>query len=108
MDANALSVWELFAGGTLIAAIVEEGVGQNPSRLLEECITLHQSGKIDVIGLVNDPSFDALRGHDFFVVQHFFCELIPRLDKVPVEKMMDCVAALVRKGGADLMANRPN
>jgi len=43
----------------------------------------------------------------FFDLQPFLCNLIPLVD-MAVDEMMRLVAALVRLGGEDLAANRPN
>jgi len=72
-----------------------------------ECINLHNSQKINLLQLVDRQEFDSISGTQFFTGQHFYCDVIPRLNASAAE-MMRCVRSLVRKGGEDLAANQPN
>jgi hypothetical protein len=78
------------------------------TRLVEErCITLHNSGNIDLLALVEERALQELPGTDFFMASYFFCRLLPELDARP-ERMMRCVDGLVTRGGQDGAANQPN
>ncbi|CAN7726523.1 hypothetical protein LJR010_005910 [Ensifer adhaerens] len=52
-------------------------------------------------------SLEKLPGPRFFLVQHVFCDLIPRLelDHLPILHLVD---KLVRQGGSDIAAGQPN
>ena len=95
-----------FRDGTLLESI-ERGAPES-AVLLERCVELHNSGRIDLIALVEQGAHERLSRHDFFPVMHFYCKVIPRLEGVSVERMMRSVARLVQTGGADLAANVPN
>lgn len=100
----------LFECGELASQMAQRfGMGRSEeTRLVEErCITLHNSGTIDLLTLVEKRSLQALLGTDFFMASHFFCRLLPELD-APPERMMSCVDNLVTRGGQDGAANEPN
>ena len=75
--------------------------------IVQACAELHNAGKIDLFALTENPAFQGLAGHRFFMGQQFLCEVIPKLDARPSD-MMRFVDALVEKGGEDLAANQPN
>jgi hypothetical protein len=79
----------------------------DPGSLLNRCIALHNSGQLELLGLIGAPQFAALAGHAFFTLQQFFCETIPKLE-APAGLLMRAVRALVEKGGNDLASNFPN
>jgi hypothetical protein len=95
-----------FRDGTLLESI-ERGAPESVV-FLELCVELHNSGRIDLVALVGQGAHERLSRHNFFPVMHFYCKAIPRLEGVPVERMMMCVARLVQTGGSDLAANLPN
>jgi len=70
------------------------------------CVELHNSGQIDLVGLVHTEEFKALDLSDFFFAQHVFVEAIPSLIS-PVDEMLSCVDALVARAGEDGAANLP-
>jgi hypothetical protein len=80
--------------------------GTDPASLLNRCVSLHNSGQIDLLALTTKEQFSSLSGFDFFVKQNFFCDAIPQL-QTAAPPLMQAVQALVAKGGADLTANRP-
>lgn len=96
-----------FHNGTLLEA-VSRRMQAEKTTFVEDCIALHNGGRIDLLELVASGAVERLGGHEFFVAQHFYCEAIPRLVLVSIDKMLGCVAKLVARGGADLAANRPN
>lgn len=71
------------------------------------CADIHNSGEIDLISLVTDEILANIDTHQFFNLQHFYLEAIPRL-QIPLTEMLALVDALVRRAGEDLTANRPN
>lgn len=107
MDESEPTVEISFGNGTLLSLIVEKGFGEADS-LVDECVDLHNRGRIDVLSVIEGPKFEAVSGHDFFAAQNFFRHAIPRLTGVSVERMLRCTEALVRKGSGDMMAYRPN
>lgn len=74
---------------------------------LESCVTLHNDGRIDLASLPSQPSFASLTLHDFFEVQQFFCEAIPRI-KGNATTIMECCRLLIEQAGADGAAGLPN
>lgn len=68
---------------------------------------LHNSGALDILRLVEHGVIQSLGGEDFFTVMPFFCHILPGLEVTP-KQMMECVVALVARGGNDLMASEPN
>lgn len=75
--------------------------------ILEMCVELHNAGEIDLLSLIRNSELEGIDGHRFFVGQDFFCKVIPQL-RASTAEMMHCVHTLVKKGGDDLAANRPN
>ncbi|UXN71228.1 hypothetical protein N8A98_08640 [Devosia neptuniae] len=68
---------------------------------------LHNDGTIDLLEIANTISSSTIGQHDFFIVMHLYCDLIPNLDaEVPV--MLGAVKALVARAGNDLMSSMPN
>jgi len=104
MTTNQQTIEAQFRDGTLLESI-ERGAPES-AVLLETCVDLHNSGRIDLLALVEQGKHQ--RARDFFSVMSFYCDAIPRLRGVPVERMMTAVARLVEGGGADLAANQPN
>ena len=74
---------------------------------LQQCIALHNSRSIDLVGLPRQAAFAELNGHAFFVAQHLYCDAIPKLES-DVSALMECCRILIEKGGSDLAANQPN
>jgi len=106
MSGSEQSVESSYQDNSLLRLIVESGC--EVAGLIDECVELHNRRSIDLLSIIESAEFEAISGHDFFVVQDFYRHAMPRLSDVPVERMMRCTDALVRKGGGDLMANRPN
>jgi hypothetical protein len=79
----------------------------DPSSLVHRCVALHNSGQLDLLSLTESAQFGALSLHQFFVVQHFFDQAIPKLDTTAA-KLTAAVTILVTKGGNDLASNAPN
>ncbi|MHC1698598.1 MAG: hypothetical protein AB9919_11170 [Geobacteraceae bacterium] len=71
------------------------------------CAELHNTGKIDLLGLVETDAFQGPNASDFFMAMHFFCRILPELDATPA-RMMACIHVLVTLGGEDLAAHQPN
>jgi hypothetical protein len=92
--------------GQLLDDIDGLHLGVDGDLSIDRCVALHNADKIDVLSLTKTTQFEALSGWGFFERQHFFCKAIPRL-LAPMPSLMQAVRALVEKGGADLMANRP-
>ena len=88
------------AAGTLLRKMAKD------KALVTQAVALHQAYKLDLLALINTQAFSALDGHDFFAVQHEFCQVIPEL-KASVPQMMAAIKALVEKGGQDLAAHLP-
>lgn len=101
---------KLFECGELANKMAQRfGMGASEEiRWIEECcITLHNSGAIDLLVLVEEGALLELPGTDFFMASHFFCRLLPELDASP-DRMMRCVDGLVTRGGQDGAAHEPN
>ena len=64
--------------------------GANPASLLNRCIVLHNTGRLDLLALTGTARFAALDGHKFFTVQHFFDVAIPALE-TPERPLMRAV-----------------
>lgn len=107
MNNTEPSVERSFGEGTLLSLIAGGGFGE-ARKLVDECVDLHNSAHIDLLSLIESPEFAAVAGHNFFVVQTFFRDAVPRLMEPSVGRMLRCTEALVRKGAGDMMAYRPN
>jgi hypothetical protein len=108
MDKKAII--EAYQSNHLLGQIFESvdfvhGSAKNQIQAL--CVELHNEGAIDLLGMIGPDKLQDLEGHNFFLGQNFFNDVIPHLD-APVEEMMRVVGLLVEKGGADLLANEPN
>lgn len=73
----------------------------------ERCVTLHNTGAVDLLVLVESDAIQSLATSSFFAATHFFSQLLPELETSPA-RMMACVDALVTHGGQDLAASQPN
>ena len=73
----------------------------------ERAAELHNTGRLDILALVEDGSLLALPDPAFFLAQQALCGLIPLLH-ADAPRMMRCVEALIRRGGEDLAALEPN
>lgn len=106
---NSLSkraVVRLYEANALLDDIAERH-GEEIKHLEALCVRLHNAGTIDLLSLTNSPAFAALGTHSYFTVQHFYCQVIPKLEASARAVMTTC-AALVEKAGADLAAGFPN
>ena len=99
----------LYQSGELSAELARfhETGEENENVFVQQCVSLHNCGLIDLLGVPKQAAFADLNGPEFFTLQHFYCEAIPKLDS-KVSTLMECCSALVEKGGADLAANQPN
>ncbi len=97
-----------FKDGSLITTLSEGRWMTDDAGAVDELVCLHNAGTIDLAAVVKHDAFDKLGGHTFFVLQHFFNQAIPKLENISTDGMMELVATLVNKGGADLAANQPN
>ncbi|WP_448724458.1 hypothetical protein [Pseudomonas farris] len=107
---TSTEIVKLFECGELASQMAHRfGMGRSvETHLVEErCITLHNSGTIDLLALVDERALQELPGTDFFMASYFFCRLLPELDAT-IERMMRCVDGLVTRGGQDGAANEPN
>lgn len=75
--------------------------------VVARCAALHEEGRIDVLGLVDDGDIPGLQGSDFFLATHFVCAVLLQIE-APVERMQRVIDALVTRGAGDMMANEPN
>ena len=71
------------------------------------CGVLAAAGKMDLLSLVESGEVAAREHRDFFTLQHFFVDAIPHLNE-PLLRMLSAVDTLVKLGGEDLAATRPN
>ncbi len=68
---------------------------------------LHNTNKIDLLLLAMPDGIPHLQGTGFFLASQFFSKILLELDETPV-RMMECIEALVLRGGNDGAANEPN
>lgn len=108
MDFSKATIEAQFKDGSLVATLSEGRWVTDDAAVVDEFVDMHNAGRIDLAMVVKHDAFEQLVGHKFFVVQHFFDRAIPKLENISAERMMELVAALVRKGGTDLAANEPN
>ncbi len=96
---------DAFQAGNFFQVIYDKSLGERGNRddLVEELVSMHNDGMIDVIAgfrtLQNKP--DA--GVDFFLTRHILEKALPRLNS-PVKPVMDCVLHLVNEAGQDMFA----
>lgn len=97
-----------YKSGDLLTSIFD-GFGRDDEgdACIAQLANLHNTGQIDVLSLIEQPSFQNIKGAGFFVGQHVFCKLIPKLND-NIGKVMKTVRALVEKGGRDGAAGEPN
>ncbi|MBM3552237.1 MAG: hypothetical protein FJX45_10805 [Alphaproteobacteria bacterium] len=84
-----------------------EMADEDDDPFIQLCISLHNSGTIDLVTVVCQPTFASLAGHAFFTAQHFYCEAIPQLD-TDAMALMECCRILIEQAGADGAATQPN
>ncbi|MDB5620248.1 hypothetical protein [Tardiphaga sp.] len=109
MYSAALSDVEIISrcqSGALLDDIDRFDIDGIEASLLDRSVSLHNAGQIDLLALTQTAQFNSLSTSEFFVRQDFFCKAIPRLQTQAL-LLMQAVKALVVRGGADLMANRP-
>ncbi len=70
-------------------------------------VDLHNSGRLDLIAAVTPTSVEVAKGHEFFVIQRFYYQVIPSLDVDPL-RLMEAITTLVKAAGNDLMSQGPN
>lgn len=68
---------------------------------------LHNSATIDVLEPARTIGNSPIDQHDFFIVMHVYCDLVPEL-KAQVPAMLAAVKALVARAGNDGVAGMPN
>jgi hypothetical protein len=101
-------ILDLYRSGALLAAIFDNfGSAFQEEPVISKCAEMHSQGEINLLALIESPSFSGIDVHRFFAGQHFYCKVIPLLNASPHD-MMTCIKALVEKGGQDLAANQPN
>lgn len=100
-------ILDAYQSGRLLGEIFSHFRLSDEPDFLNNCIKLHNAGAIDLLALTEQPEFEAIDGHRFFCGQHFFCNVIPKLNAT-TRAMMRCVDSLVKKGGNDMVANQPN
>lgn len=103
----------------LNADIAEHGlvdvIARNEVRIVDEAYDAFLANLATILNNKGESSFadgfgdslDKLPGPRFFLVQHVFCDLIPRL-KLDHRPILHLVDKLVRQGGADFAAGQPN
>ena len=101
-------ILNLYRSGALLGAIFDNfGSAFQEQAVISKCAEMHNDGEINLLALIESPDFNGIDVHRFFAGQHFYCEVLPRLNASP-QDMMTCVKALIEKGGQDLAANQPN
>jgi hypothetical protein len=105
---DAVTIEARYRDRTLLATIAHGKWSSTDAASIDVFVALHRAGTIDLLALFEWEELDQETGHDFFIIQHFFNKVIPKLDAVPVTRLMACVARLVAKGGSDLSAGQPN
>jgi len=104
------AILQASATGVLAEKFASRFGESNPERLpswISALVNLHNDREIDILGLVESGSIQALSAHRFFSAVHLFNMALPFLDE-PVERVMECVQLLVERGGSDGAANMPN
>lgn len=75
---------------------------KDKTSLSKELVTLHNSGKIDIIFEFKNIK-KSLMGHNFFTIRHIFEDALPMLN-ASVLDIMDCVKHLTLEAGNDMAA----
>ncbi|MBW6420828.1 hypothetical protein KX729_05180 [Rhizobium sp. XQZ8] len=73
---------------------------------IETLSDLHNSGEIDLLGLVTRDSIQAFQGQIFWRGQHVYRALISRL-QAPAETLLNVVQTLIEAAGQDMAAGMP-
>jgi hypothetical protein len=107
-DLDKQGILDRYRSGALLDAIFDNfGSAFQEEAVISKCVEMHNLGEINLLALIEAPTFDSIDVQRFFAGQNFYCKVIPRLDATPHD-MMTCVKALAEKGGQDLAANWPN
>jgi hypothetical protein len=106
-DLDQETIVELFVSGALTACVFSYANFDDKDSTFALYAELHNCGKIDLFSLTQGSQFESVSQQSFFAGQHFFCEVIPKL-QASAGEMMRCVSRLVKKAGQDLAANQPN
>lgn len=103
---SADEIFHLYETGGLAAELARYHE-DSEEPFVQRCVELHNEKKIDLVGIPKQPGFKETTGHNFFTAQHFYCEVIPKLD-ADVTALMECCQALIEQAGADGAAGQPN
>ncbi len=98
----------LYKTGELLASISLYNKftgGKNDEQFVSRCVTLHNSGEIDLLSLPSQPDFSSLEGIKFLNAQYFYCEAIPRLyaDAAAIMEFCRILAEKTKAGTAPLV-----
>jgi hypothetical protein len=106
---SADEIIRLYVAGELSAELASyhETVDDEERIFTERCLILHNSRDIDLTKVPAQPAFSRILGHAFFILQHFYCEVIPRLE-TSAAALMECCRILIKQAGADGAASQPN
>jgi len=105
-EAEILEHWE---SGTLLNAIFEQygrhsvDTQDGTTRLIAD---LHNSGAIDVLGLLSVDGMSQFQGPAFFWGQHAYTKLVPMLTS-GAQEIINAIQLLVQAAGEDLAAYEP-
>ncbi len=94
---------DLFENGALAREMSRQFGLSDPHEIdaiKAQCATLHNTGKLDLLLLVESGALQALDGYEFFSALNFFSNILPELGATPA-RMMACVQALRAHGGRD-------
>jgi len=106
MNDLRLTLLEAQRDGNFLEVVVQSARGEKDNRehVTEELIALHNAGEIDLIDQFIRLHNKKNTGPDFFLTRNLFEKALPHLN-APIQKVMECVAHLVKEAGQDMAAN---
>lgn len=106
---SAKQIIRLYEAGNLAAELAQyhPPAEDGSDTFLQRCVALHNNGEIDLVAVPDQPPFDAIDTHSFFIAQDFYCKAIPQL-RTSATVLMRCCKTLIECAGNDLVANMPN
>jgi hypothetical protein len=74
--------------------------------IVQRIVDAHNIGAIDILSILTSEALAEIGQFGFFGGQQLYCKAIPKLDATAAQ-MVEAVAALIEKGGADGAAGMP-
>lgn len=102
------SLAEQYSAGTLLQLLFGPYARswRREDEIVQRIVDAHNARVIDILSILTPEALAEIGQFGFFGGQQLYCKAIPKLDATAAE-MVEAVAALIEKGGADGAAGMP-